>query len=105
VSPVCYRPGGTRQIARSLHYSSARSSGPFIPVNCGALPDNLFESEIFGYEKGAFTDARRGPPRHCLPLTNILRITVCKTRTYQGRGATARRRRRAAIKVFLFSLQ
>jgi len=50
---------GKELIARSLHYGGTRSSGPFIPINCGAIPDNLFESELFGYEKGAFTDARQ----------------------------------------------
>lgn len=53
---------GKELVARSLHYSSSRASGPFIPVNCGTLPDNLFESELFGHEKGAFTDAHQEHP-------------------------------------------
>ena len=53
---------GKELVARSLHYSSTRATGPFIPVNCGTLPDNLFESELFGHEKGAFTDARQEHP-------------------------------------------
>ncbi len=50
---------GKELIARSIHTRSQRKTKPFVPVNCGAFPDNLFESEIFGYEKGAFTGANR----------------------------------------------
>jgi len=49
---------GKEVAARYVHYHSSRTSGPFVPVNCGAIPDNLFENEFFGHEKGAFTDAR-----------------------------------------------
>ena len=48
---------GKELIARALHANSNRSYGPFIAVSCGALPDSLLESELFGYEKGAFTGA------------------------------------------------
>jgi len=50
---------GKELIAKGLHNLSARKSGPFISINCGALPDNLLESELFGYVAGAFTDARK----------------------------------------------
>ena len=48
---------GKEMFAKAIHYASARSKGPFITVNCGAIPENLLESELFGYEKGAFTGA------------------------------------------------
>jgi two-component system response regulator GlrR len=50
---------GKELAARAIHYLSARRSCPFIPIDCGALPDTLFEGELFGHARGAFTDARQ----------------------------------------------
>ncbi len=49
---------GKDLVAKTLHYQSIRQAEPFIAINCAAIPDTLLESELFGYEKGAFTDAR-----------------------------------------------
>lgn len=51
---------GKEVIAKAIHLESERRNGPFIAINCGAIPDNLLESELFGYEEGAFTGAKRG---------------------------------------------
>jgi transcriptional regulator with PAS, ATPase and Fis domain len=50
---------GKEVCARAIHYLSNRAEQPFIPVNCGTIPDALFENEMFGHHKGAFTDARQ----------------------------------------------
>ncbi|WP_319522777.1 sigma 54-interacting transcriptional regulator [uncultured Desulfosarcina sp.] len=53
---------GKELLARAVHKHSPQKNGPFVPVNCGALPDTLVESELFGYKAGAFTDAKMDKP-------------------------------------------
>jgi sigma-54 dependent transcriptional regulator, flagellar regulatory protein len=94
---------GKEGVARELHALSSRSSGPFVPVNCGAIPAELMESELFGHEKGAFTGAvsqRRGrfelahggtlfldEVSEMSPLMQVKLLRVLQERVYERVGA------------------
>ena len=95
---------GKELVARTIHSLSPRKDGPFIAVNCGALPDTLLESELFGYRSGAFTGATRDKPgRFALagggtllldeigeisPALQVRLLRVLQDRTYEPLGAT-----------------
>jgi PAS domain S-box-containing protein len=95
---------GKELMARTIHHLSPRREGPFIAVNCGALPDTLLESELFGYKAGAFTGAAKDKPgRFALasggtifldeigdvsPALQVRLLRVLQERTYEPLGAT-----------------
>lgn len=95
---------GKELVARALHNLSHRKDGPIVAVNCGALPDTLLESELFGYKAGAFTDARKDKPgRFAMaetgtifldeitdisPALQVRLLRVIQERTYEPLGAT-----------------
>jgi transcriptional regulator with PAS, ATPase and Fis domain len=96
---------GKELFARAIHNMSLRKDGPFVAVNCGALPDTLLESELFGYVKGAFTDAKKDKPgRFALakggtifldeveslpPAMQVKLLRVLQEREFEPLGATA----------------
>ncbi|WP_338826229.1 Anaerobic nitric oxide reductase transcription regulator NorR [Moorella thermoacetica] len=61
---------GKEMVAQSIHNASRRRDGPFVAVNCAAVPENLLESELFGYEEGAFTGARKGGKKGLFELAH-----------------------------------
>ena len=95
---------GKELVARALHALSPRRAGPLVTVNCGALPDTLLESELFGYKAGAFTDARKDKPgRFALadggtifldeigdisPALQVRLLRVLEQKTYEPLGGT-----------------
>jgi len=95
---------GKELIARAIHNQGPRQKERFVAVNCGALPDTLIESELFGYRAGAFTDAKRSKPgRFTLagkgtlfldeigdisPATQVRLLRVLENRTYSPLGGT-----------------
>jgi len=95
---------GKELVARTIHSLSPRRNGPFVAVNCGALPDTLLESELFGYKAGAFTGATKDKPgRFALaqggtlfldeiseisPALQVRLLRVLQERTYEPLGAT-----------------
>jgi len=98
---------GKELLARAIHNLSPRKNKPFVPVNCGALPDTLLESELFGYERGAFTGAVKDKPgRFALaeggtvfldeigdisPALQVRLLRVLQERTYEPLGGTQTR--------------
>jgi DNA-binding NtrC family response regulator len=99
---------GKELAARALHGSSQRASGPFISINCGALPPQLLESELFGYEKGAFTGAVRSRAGlfeaadggsifldevgECSPELQVRLLRVLQEKEFQRVGGSSQRR-------------
>jgi PAS domain S-box-containing protein len=95
---------GKEFLARAIHNHSPRNKGPFVAVNCGALPDTLIESELFGYKAGAFTDAKKDKAgRFALaqdgtifldeigdvsPAVQVRLLRVLQERTYEPLGST-----------------
>ncbi len=95
---------GKELFARAIHSLSRRKNGPLVTINCGALPDTLLESELFGYKAGAFTDARRDKPgRFALaekgtlfldeigdisPALQVRLLRVLQDRIYEPLGST-----------------
>jgi DNA-binding NtrC family response regulator len=79
---------GKEMAARAIHYLGERRDRPFIPVNCGAIPDNLFENEMFGHARGAFTDAKE-PQLGLVALADGGTLFLDEVDTLSGKGQVA----------------
>jgi len=104
---------GKELLARAIHNLSPRSKGPHVVVNCGTLPANLFESELFGYRRGAFTDAKQDKPGRIAvaeggtvffdevselpPETQVKLLRLLQEREYEPLGEV--RPRRADVRI------
>lgn len=73
---------GKEVAARAIHNNSSRKNGPFIAVNCGAVPEKLIESELFGYSEGAFTGAKRKGHNGALQKPIKARFSSMKSEKY-----------------------
>ncbi len=96
---------GKELFAKAIHSLSHRKEGPLVTVNCGALPDNLLESELFGYKAGAFTDAKKDKPGRVAlahkgtlfldeigdisPALQVRLLRVLQDKTYEPLGSTS----------------
>ena len=79
---------GKEVIANAIHYSSPRRNGPFIKVNCGAIPETLIDSELFGHEKGAFTGADLNEPKGARSFST--KWENCRRRSRCGSSTSSR---------------
>lgn len=111
---ICGESGtGKELFASAIHNLSRRKGGPFVKVNCGALPETLLESELFGYKRGAFTDARQDKPGRfklaqggtlfldeigdLFPGTQVKLLRVLERKEYEPLGAV--RTERADVRI------
>ena len=110
---------GKELFAKAIHNLSARKNKPFVVVNCGAIPDTLLESELFGYKSGAFTDAKKDKPgRFALahggtifldeisdvsPVLQVRLLRVLQEKTFDPLGST--RPQKADVRIVATSNQ
>lgn len=108
---------GKELAARAIHYGGSRAGRPFIPVNCGALPDSLLENELFGHAAGAYTDARTEQPGlveladggslfldevdALSPKAQVTLLRFLQDQTYRPLGS--RKERRADVRIIAAS--